>query len=522
MNVIADTLKHSEILIKIFRNLIAGWGSTIVIGIIGFLMIPFLLGQMGGDGYAFVVVLLSINGIAQLADMGIGISLSRELTECRATGQHQLESEVMTAGLLLYALIGLLGATIVFMAAPLIVNKLWTGADESAIAACRVYGFGAIFIGFINQTWISLLTAHQRFDVSSSLIVGASICNALLIWILVPVSSEKIMTWAIIQVLVQFMLSVILIIAAKKVNGPLRIKVLRVSSASFRNIIGLSGKVSLLKLTTVLSEKADPLILSALTSPAGVVAYNSASKVSAATKPFVTTIAGQLCPRVTEVFSQGDEEEVKKILLVGTRYTMILGGLLCLLTVVFAGTFSKLWLGEALPDHWPMVAWLMIGIAVIDYATFAGGGTQWSILFGTKKLGFLVWTMLPTAFLNLGLSIWLVGWTDFGVKGVIISTIVISLLRRPIIVWYTSKLVGAKMSEYFIESYLRPLLIFVIVGLAAWASGVGSKVDSWFDLIAASSVISIIWVTLTWLLAVSQTEKQKLFNWLKRKGFWKE
>jgi hypothetical protein len=82
--------------------------------------------------------------------------------------------------------------------------------------------------------------------------------------------------------------------------------------------------------------------------------------------------------------------------------------------------------------------------------------------------------------------------------------------------------VGAKMSEYFIESYLRPLLIFVIVGLAAWASGVGSKVDSWFDLIAASSVISIIWVTLTWLLAVSQTEKQKLFNWLKRKGFWKE
>lgn len=496
----------------------AGWASTIVIGAIGFLMIPFLLGEMGEIKYSLVLVLVAVVGIAQLVDLGIGISLARELSASLAKGSDSQFKGFLCSGIAIYLSVGLAGSLVIYLLSPTIVSMMWEGGapPQSAIQACRIYGMGLLVIGFFNQSWISLITAYERFDLTSLVVAGSSMSSAFFHWVLIPGAQDKVMTWVLVQVGVQLAASIVLVGMARKLHGALKLKFSFVSWEWSREILGLSSKVSLLKLTTLFSEKADPIILASYSSPVSLVMYNAASRVSAATRPFVSLIAGQLCPRATEVFVKGDMKDVRQILTVGTRYTMMIGGLIFLLVVLFAHPFSNLWLGGKLPDHWNTVANLMIGLAIIEFMTLSAGGTQWSVLFGMKKLNFLVITMLPTAILNLGLSIWLVGYKEQGVMGVIFATIVIAFVRRPILVWYTSSLVGLSAKEYFLRSYAIPLLILGLIG------GLGAVMrrfwtpDTWIELVLSASVISALWVVGTLCFGVSNEEKVRFWSWIGR------
>jgi O-antigen/teichoic acid export membrane protein len=497
-------------LIKILKNLLAGWGSTVAIGIIGFIMIPFLLGEMGEARYSLVLVLVAVVGIAQLADLGIGISLSRELSAASAKEERKKFGEFLCSGIAIYLSVGLVGTTIIYFGAPLIVEKMWdgNGSPDLAIRACQIYGAGMLMIGFFNQGWFSLISAYERFDLSSMVIAGISAGSALLHWILIPNAQDKVLTWVIVQVGVQALASILLVFIARHLHGPLHLNFSSLCRKCCRELLGLSSKVSLLKLTTLFSEKTDPLILASYSSPINLVMYNAASRVSTATKPFVSTIAGQLCPRATDVFVKGDIEEVRRILTVGTRYTMIIGGLVLILVALFAHPFSELWLKSSIPNGWSTVASLMIGLAVIEFMTFAAGGTQWSVLFGMKRLNFLVMTMLPAAILNLFLSIWFVGYTEVGVMGVIIATLVISFIRRPVLVWYTARLVGISTKKYFVSSYFKPAVLILAVGGIGFIGRSYWVPGTWIELIASVSIITILWGMLAYLFGVSEYEKK--------------
>ena len=503
---------------KIIKNLLAGWASSISIGLIGFLMIPFLLGEMGQTSYSLVLFLVAVVGAFQLVDMGVGISLSRELSAARANDQRQEFSELLSSGIAIYAILGLLCSAGIYFGAEALVGAILdeTNPSTKAVFICRLYGIGMILIGFLNQALMSVLVSYERFDLSSIVTASTSIGTALLLWLFIPISEDKAFVWAQLQLLSHFSIGFVIFFMGRKEHGPLGISFKAVTIEKCKALLGLSSKVSLLKLTTLFSEKADPLILAKFSTPLSLVLYNSASKVSAATKPFVTKIAEQLCPRATDVFVKGEINEVGKILTVGTRYTMIVGGLFFVMVIVYANPFAQLWLGDALPENWGLVAQLMIGIGVIDYLTFAAGGTQWSVLFGMKKLNFLVISMLPTALLNFGLSVYFVGYTDLGVFGVILATIVISICRRPILIWYTARLVGIRPVTYFLQSYLVPVSLLAAVSLVGHGMIRLWNPVTWTSLIVSAAILTLIWLGLVFQFGVTREERRKVSNWISR------
>jgi O-antigen/teichoic acid export membrane protein len=158
----------------------------------------------------------------------------------------------------------------------------------------------------------------------------------------------------------------------------------------------------------------------------------------------------------------------------------------------------------------------MIGIGVIDYLTFAAGGTQWSVLFGMKKLNFLVISMLPTALLNFGLSVYFVGYTDLGVFGVILATIVISICRRPILIWYTARLVGIRPVTYFLQSYLVPVSLLAAVSLVGHGMIRLWNPVTWTSLIVSAAILTLIWLGLVFQFGVTREERKKVSNWISR------
>jgi O-antigen/teichoic acid export membrane protein len=494
---------------KIVINLASGWLVTFVAGLVGLFMVPFLLKEMGTD-YAVVVILLSISGLVGLADFGTGQSLTRELAAAIPEHDSKKISAIVSSGLFLYLCLGSVGSLIYYAGVPYLLGQFWGGDFESFFFAFRVYGVTTILTTFLSQSWITVISAYQRFDIVNSVRITGLIVLVAAQVIIIPISDEKILVWIMLVTAVPIVSCLILFYLARKIEDGFSLSFQNVSRSQIKSILGLSGKLTLLQFTRLISEKMDPFILAVFTSPLNLVVYNSAAKISCVSGPIITTIPQQLCPRATQLHVRGEMSQLREILTTGTRYSMLLGVGIFVGIVFLSRDFCALWLGENMPDGWLLVAELMIGMAIIDFITFAAGGTQWSILLGMRKLGFQIWTMVPTAILNLGLSVYLVSSTTLGVKGVILATLGIAIIRRPIMIIYTSRLVGLSTISYLRESYLQPVIVLALTSFSAFLIGLASWPDTWLSLVLKGASIGGPWLIFVWLIGLSKQEKKRM------------
>ena len=65
-------------------NLLTKWAAQIIKIVIGFIMVPFLLGLFGKAGYGLVGLAGVLISLPPLLDMGLGAGLSRSLAACVA------------------------------------------------------------------------------------------------------------------------------------------------------------------------------------------------------------------------------------------------------------------------------------------------------------------------------------------------------------------------------------------------------------------------------------------------------
>jgi O-antigen/teichoic acid export membrane protein len=57
------------------KNVLTSWGA------VGLVMVSFLFGHLGTQGYGAIRVLMSVIGFVGIADLGLRAALSRELSE---------------------------------------------------------------------------------------------------------------------------------------------------------------------------------------------------------------------------------------------------------------------------------------------------------------------------------------------------------------------------------------------------------------------------------------------------------
>lgn len=499
---------------KLIVNLISGWSATIVGAVLGLLLIPFLIKEMGGS-YLLVISLTALVGICQLVDLGIGDSLTRELSASLADKSQKSIAACLSSGLALYLSVALARTIIVLIAVPLILIRLKEhielGDRPGLFYASLVFGLSYAIITALSQTTKCYLAAHQRYDLSNlwSSITAIGIAIALLLWI--PASGTKIITWAYIHLVAQITLVIVLYASATKMEIRQYLGLGHISKGELKDLLGFSGKISLLKFTSLLGEKADPLILTVF-QPFNLIIYDPALKVTNNTRPFMTTITSQLCPNATEAFVNGKNEEIQNILLSGTKYTMMIGGLIFTAIVLFSSAFTELWLGSSLPNRWGEVADLIIAVSIIELVTFSAGGTQWTVLYGMKKINFLIWTIFPTAVLNFVMSLLLVKYSSLGVYGVIISTFVIAIIRRPVMIWYVSRLLDISPWNYLRNSYFPPIALIALTLLFFFPFHGWMQSLSWSKLIACGMLLFVTYVAIAFFVVLDQSEKKLLLS----------
>lgn len=450
--------------VQILKNIASSWG---VIGLklaIGLFMVPFLLGHLGKDGYGVVGIITSIIGFTGIADLGLRNALNRELSESVANRDIHGFRRLSSSALLLYIGIAVLISFVGCVCAPglYVLFNIGPMYEKITILLLRTYMPLMIIVSFVIPVFSSGISSFMRYDVQNNITMFSQLCASFVLFLsLIMSCANPLIVWCLVTGGAELIrLGGLWIFYRKICFGGLLLP----SYIYVRSLIPLfklGGSMYILQLARVLAERMDPLIISHFLGVGGVALYQVGSKLPLMVAPVVLAGTNQIMPLVTKFHVTQNQQREHQSLIYLTRYTVLLGAIFSSGMIVFADPFCHLWLSNELGNATSEVANILKIWAGISFMNWMGGA-QFPFFLSKKKLKFAVWINVPTALMNIALSAYFVGYTSLGVKGVLIGTIISILIRRPLSIWYVSRILNISLSRYIRKAFVPGVIIWLI------------------------------------------------------------
>ena len=458
-------MQSKQIKRQVVTNTLTGWLAIGCRMAIALVMVPFLLRNLGKDGYGLIGLMGVIVSFSTVADLGLRQALGRELSEKVAAGDVDGFRALSSTALALY-----LGIAAVLIAAGwalapwfVAVFKVSEALRPDAIRLIRLYGSSSLLLSFVTPVITAGLQSFLRFDAVNMVQTFSGIASGILLFIFISTSAlSPLVVWAAVMLSILVVNLLILWVFYRKwcFSGKLGFRYLnwREMAPLFR----LGGYMYVLQMTNALAQQSDPLVVSYFFGTAGVALYQSGAKLSQMLAPAVLSLSTQIHPLTTRYHVLNQQEKQQKTLMLGTRYTLLMGVICSAGIIVFAERFCRLWLYAALGDDYATVAAVMRLWALANIFDYVGG-MHWSVFLGMKKLPFVLAVQVPSSIFNILVSIYLVGFTGGGIPGVLAATIITGLARQPFCAWYVSKITGLSVRKYLLSAYLPPGILFFLL-----------------------------------------------------------
>jgi O-antigen/teichoic acid export membrane protein len=501
---------------RLVINTLTGWMATGCRMAIGLVMVPFLLRHLGKDGYGLVGLMGVIVGFSAVADMGLRQALGRELSEKVANKDEAGFRMLSSTALALYLGIATVLIVAGWVLAPWFVEVFKVGdhLQHTAVWMLRLYGSITLLLSFITPVFTAGLQSFLRFDAMNMVQTFSGIASGILLFVCISfMPLPPIVIWAVVILSMLLLDLLILWFFYRKwcFGGVLGFCYL--NGREMKPLFQLGGYMYVLQMVNTLSEKSNPLIVSYFFGTAGVAVYQLGEKLCVLLRPVVLTLSTQVHPLTTRFHVLDQQDKQRKILVLGTRYTLLFGLIFSAGIILFSEPFCRLWLFSTLGSDYLTVALVMKLWAVVNIFDYAGS-MHWPVLLGMKKMPFTLAVQVPYAILCVSVSIYLVGFTDFGIPGVLVATILIDLVRRPIVTWYVARITGLSVFEYIRAAYLPPGILFALL-LAFYFVAKNLIIQSWVGL--ASSAILFAFYTALVLMGIERRLLVDLWNkWRRR------
>ena len=377
---------------------------------------------------------------------------------------------------------------------------------DTAVILIRWYGPVACILTFVSSVYGAVLISSNRFDVYNYIQVGVAVARGLLVFWVLLFTGYGLVGWAVAMAASQLVGLVCLRVSAMRICPFIQFQLKNVGKKPVVSLFKVGGSVFILQLTNLLGIRTDPIVISSILGASAVALYAPITSLTGAVRPIVDTLTRQLHPLATGYHVKEQASHLQGLLVRGTKYTLLMGVLACVTLGVFAKPICEVWLGAEIGDDYLIVARVLMLWSIVDYLYYAGGA-QYPTLLGMNRLKFLVRLQAPFSVVNVTASILIVKYTNLGVVGVVIPTIVINSVLGPIISVYTARQVGLGGRKYFYDSYLWPVVITFVLGLAAWLLERWAAPASLVGIASCVALVAVTWAALCWFVGFNKDDR---------------
>jgi O-antigen/teichoic acid export membrane protein len=232
---------------------------------------------------------------------------------------------------------------------------------------------------------------------------------------------------------------------------------------NIREVWSFSLYALLANVSVLLVLKIDPIIVQGFLSLSMVAVYAIAAKIAEQLLLFNKQLSNALMPLISQSKGKGDEETIRKVLLDGSKYLLVIAFPMLGLVFVYAPDLVVLWVGKELAAAAPLLRILILAVLMSTLILNAA-----NVLGMTGRHRLVAMALTSSALLNLGLSLVLI--QTWGLTGVAWATFVgIVLCELMILLPIACRSLNIHIMQFVHKSVLPGLISCSIpLGLAAW------------------------------------------------------
>ncbi len=440
-------LSGSQRSITVKKNII---GSLCIKGvsiIISLMLVPMTLGYVSSELYGIWLTLSSIMMWLNFFDVGFTLGLKNKLAEAIALEEWEKGKALVSTTYFMMIIIFIPLCLILICCIPLVnwahflnVNPLYTTDIIKALYALTT----CFCLQMIVNILTAVVAAYQKVALSSAFPVIGNFLSLIVIFLLTKLCPPSLLALAIAiaatPIIVIIIASIILFHKKFKKVSP---NINCIKKIYIKDLFGLGVKFFIIQIQIVVLYQCTNILISNVSGPEDVTAYNIAYKYLGIAMMIYTIIISPLWPAFTDAYTKKDFNWMKNIYRKMTYIFLIsAAGIICMLLI---SPFTyRLWIGEKANISYNMTLAVSIYMIICSWESL-----QVQLINGIGTIKLQTYITLTGLIIHIPLSLYLGKY--IGAVGVIYSMILINTLYTIFFTIQINKLLNQKAKGIWIQ-----------------------------------------------------------------------
>ncbi len=494
-------------------NLISNVGVFLVGIIINLFLTPFYIKHIGLEGLGLIRLAMILPVYTGLITLVISKSVGRFLTidlqrEDIVEANQTLNTAFFSISAILLFLI-----PIIFMLSfnIQVFFDIPSGLEEES---------KSLFLGALLASVIGLFTglfmipayANNRLDIANlSNIITKLLQPGLIVFLLVYVSMDlSLIGYAYLAT--AFVGLIISMFIWKKFAPLLSINYKFFHMEKLKEMTATGSWIMINQLGAMFFLYIDLIIINIFFGSAQTGEYSTVLQWSTLLRSIASVFVGVIGPMIMISYAKNHMDKIIKITTVSVKMLGLLMAIPIGIIAGFATPLLTIWLGDSFAHLAPLM-WLMILPLTINLSILPLFNVQ--VALNQVKIPGLFSFFIGIG--NLLLTLLFVKIFDMGIYSVALASAIMLIIKNFIFTpLYTSYILGLKKTFFFkytISGFFLSIVIFLLALLLQnWVS-----LNSWFDLIGISVIITVLSILLIWFLVLNNEEKEWIQQIIKKK-----
>ena len=352
--------------------------------LVTFLLVPATIDYVDSEVYGIWLTLSAILMMFQILDIGIASGLKNKLTEALAAGDMKSARSLVSTSYVSMAAIFIPIVIIIYALVPYIswcpLLNVDIAYEGTIVQTMRILAM-LLFVQMIANIIVSVLAAYQRVALSLSFLVIGNILAYILILILARTVPASLPLLALVlggaPILVTIIGSVVLFHGLCREVSP---TFSSVEMWRTKELLSLGAKFFIINIQAVVVYQSSNFLISHVSSPEMVTAYNIAYKYLSLALVVYTNITMSLWTAYTDAYARGDRPWM-----IDTRRKMnrilMLCIVLCFIFAAVAPPVYSIWIQGKAEVPAAMTWWVAAYVSTFCFMTLNG-----TFIIGTGKV----------------------------------------------------------------------------------------------------------------------------------------
>ncbi len=448
---------------QIGRSAILNWAALGVSLCVAFFLSPFVVHRLGNVGYGVWTLVNSMIAYMGLLDLGLRGAVTRFVSKYHAQGEHEEASKIVSAAFWLRLWIALVIIAVSVSLATLATSVLNIPPQMQQAARQTIVVVGTSFAVTITfGIFSAVLSALNRFDLISSV----NICQAIVrasgtVWLLK--AGHGIFALALWELGVVILANAALVTMALRIYTQIRLIVRRPDAAVLRKIWEFSAYVLVINSSMVVLYYTDNIVVGAFVSVTAVTFFTIAGSLFEYSRQVVSSLGMTFMPMASGFEARGERGQLRRLLILGTRMTLLIALPIQAALFFLGHTFIGLWVGQEYAHISGRILQILMFAQVFSIADYA----NYNIACGIGRHKPIALRLIGEAVGNLALSLVLVRF--MGLEGVawgtLIPGLIVHLFLGP---RYMCRVLGVPLRHFVWQSWIRTALSVLPFAVACY------------------------------------------------------